>query len=329
MKKILVTGAEGFIGSHLVEQLLQNKNNKVKAMVFYNSFNSIGWLKEAKKKHGSRLKIITGDICDYNFCLDSTKDTDLVYHLASLISIPYSYQASQSYINTNIIGTHNICYSVKVNNVKKLIFISTSEVYGSAKYVPIDEKHPLQPQSPYSASKIGAEAMALSFYKSFSLPLIIVRPFNTFGPRQSLRAIVPTIILQFLNKNDQINVGNLSPTRDLNYVQDTCLALIKIDKSRIPFGEVVNIGSGKETSIKSLINSIQKILKIKKKIIQKEERFRPKNSEVYRLVSNNKKLYLYTKFKSKFNLEKGLTETIKWYKKNLDHYIDNIEKYNI
>ena len=242
MKKILVTGSEGFIGSHLVEQLLKNKNNQVTAMVYYNSFNSVWWLKDIKHKYKNNLKIIFGDICDQKFCIDSSKNKDVIYHLAALISIPYSYNAPQSFINTNIIGTFNICYSAKVNNVKKLIFLSTSEVYGTAKYVPIDEKHPLQPQSPYSASKIGAEAMALSFFKSFNLPLIIVRPFNTFGPRQSLRAIIPTIILQSLNKKKFIKIGNLKPTRDLNYVKDTCLALIKIENAKIPFGEIINVG---------------------------------------------------------------------------------------
>lgn len=330
MKKILVTGADGFIGSHLVEALLKNKNNFVIALAYYNSFNSIGWLKNLKKKYKkNKLKIILGNICDSNFCINLTKNVDTIYHLAALVSIPYSYNSVKSYIDTNIIGTYNICMAAKLNKNKKLIFTSTSEVYGTAVYTPIDENHPLQPQSPYSASKISAEAIALSFQKSFNIALIIVRPFNTFGPRQSLRAIIPTIISQVLSDSKNIEVGNLKPTRDLNYVEDTCSALIKIANSKISNGEVINIGSGKEISILNLIKIIMSILKIKKKIQSRSLRIRPKNSEVFRLLCDNKKLKRLTKFKSKYNLKQGLKETIRWYQTNINFFSENIKDYNM
>ena len=330
MKKILVTGADGFIGSHLVEELLKNKNNQITALTYYNSFNSIGWLQDSKQAFAGnkRLKIISGDICDSNFLLEITKNIDVVYHLAALVSIPYSYKSPKSFLDTNVIGSYNICASCKTNKVKKIIFTSTSEVYGTAKYTPIDEKHPLQPQSPYSASKISAEAIAKSFYNSYNLPIIIVRPFNTFGPRQSLRAIVPSIILQALD-NKVIEVGNLKPTRDLNYVKDVCRAFIAIEKSKIKFGEIINIGSGKEISVKQLIFKVQKILRINKKIFQKKIRLRPVKSEVFRLLANNKKLTSNTKYKPHYDFSKGLLETIHWYKKNIKTYSRMLKDYNI
>ena len=256
-KKFLVTGADGFIGSHLVENLL-SKGNHVVALAQYNSFGSWGWMEEIKES--DNLKIVTGDIRDPFFCRTIVKDVDVVYHLAALIGIPYSYIAPETYVATNISGTLNICQACLDFGIEKVIHTSTSEVYGTAQYVPIDEKHPIQPQSPYSASKIGADAMAMSFYNSFELPLVIARPFNTYGPRQSARAIIPTIISQIKTGKQSIMLGDVSPTRDFNYVEDTCNGFILLSKQDDAVGKTINIGSNTEYSILDTFKSIKDLM---------------------------------------------------------------------
>jgi NAD dependent epimerase/dehydratase len=313
----LVTGADGFIGSHLCELLLKKKQ-KVIALNQYNSFDQIGNLKYFKHKN---LKIINGDIRDTNFCNTICKGVDKIYNLAALISIPYSYQAIESYIDTNIKGTYNICLAAHKNSVKKLIQLSTSEVYGTAKYTPIDEKHPYQPQSPYSASKISSDMMALSFYYSKGLNVTIARPFNTYGPRQSMRAIIPTIIFQNLFKK-KITLGNIYTVRDFTYVSDTCEALYKVSSNKYA-GEIFNIGSNNKIKINDLINTIKNITKINNKIEIVNKRLRPKKSEVYLLNCNNKKIKNKLNFHPKINLRSGLKETIKWVQKN---YASKIKK---
>ncbi|EKD28244.1 MAG: hypothetical protein ACD_79C00370G0001 [uncultured bacterium] len=317
-KKILVTGADGFIGSHLTE-MLAGSGAKVKALSQYNSFNYWGWLEEINNKN---IEVISGDIRDPHFCKKITRDIDIVFHLAALIAIPYSYSAPDSYVDTNIKGTLNICQGALENGCKKIIHTSTSEVYGSARYVPIDEKHPLQPQSPYSASKIGADSIALSFFYSFNLPLSIARPFNTYGPRQSARAVIPTIITQIASGQKEIKLGDISTTRDFNYVKDTCKGFLSIALSDKTKGEVINIGSGKETALKELIVIIKELMQSDVKIVSEKSRMRPENSEVTRLVCNNAKLISFTDFKSDFSLKEGLAETIKWFSnpKNLEKY---------
>ena len=255
--KTLVTGADGFIGSHLVELLLK-QDFQVRGLAAYNSFNYWGWLEDVESH--KNLEIVSGDIRDPFFCQEITKDIDIVFHLAALIGIPYSYIAPDSYVDTNIKGTVNICHASLQHNVKKIIHTSTSEVYGTAKYVPIDEEHPLQPQSPYSASKIGADSMALSFHNSFDLPIVIARPFNTYGPRQSARAVIPTIISQIASGNRKITLGETSPTRDFNYVEDTCRGFMALAESEKAIGETVNIGSNKEISILDTFNLIKEIM---------------------------------------------------------------------
>ena len=257
MEKALVTGAEGFIGSHLTEMLLKN-NFKVTALVQYNSFNNVGWLKDIENH--KNLKIISGDIRDPHFCKVFVKNVDVVFHLAALIAIPYSYIAPDSYIDTNVKGTLNICQAAKENGNLRLIHTSTSEVYGSSIYVPMDEKHPLQPQSPYSASKIAADSIAMSFFHSFDLPVTILRPFNTYGPRQSARAIIPSIIIQIANNIDNIKIGDTTPTRDFNFVEDTCSAFLSVFKSKYTVGKTLNAGSNSEISIQELFNLINKLM---------------------------------------------------------------------
>ena len=324
--KALVTGAEGFIGSHLTELLL-DQGFKVRALSLYNSFNYWGWLEEIPPS--ASLEIVTGDIRDPHFCREIVKGVDIVFHLAALIAIPYSYVSPDSYLDTNIKGTLNICQALKDNGITRLIHTSTSEVYGTARYVPIDEKHPKHPQSPYSASKISADMMALSFYNAFGLPVTIARPFNTYGPRQSARAFIPTIITQMLAGLKQIRVGDLTPTRDLNYVTDTChgfLALAKCDQS---IGKEVNISSNSEISMIDVLDMIQELLKEKVDFITDEQRIRPKNSEVFRLWGDNSLLINLTDWKPLYNLEKGLKKTIEWFSKpeNLIKYKSGI--YNI
>ena len=326
MKKILVTGADGFIGSHLIEMLV-NRGHKVKALAQYNSFNNWGWLESVNCKN--EIEIISGDIRDLNFCITISKDIDMIFHLAALIAIPYSYIAPDSYVETNIKGTLNICQAAKENQVSRLIHTSTSEVYGTAQYVPIDENHPLQPQSPYSASKISADAMAMSFYNSFDLPLSIVRPFNTYGPRQSARAVIPTIITQIASGKKEIRLGDTSPTRDFNYVEDCCRGFIMIAESDKTIGETINIGSNSEISIGDTLNMIKELMSSDVTFINDQQRNRPEKSEVYRLWCDNKKINELVGYKPKINIQNGLKKTIDWITKpeNLKMYKSEI--YNV
>jgi NAD dependent epimerase/dehydratase len=309
-KKALITGADGFIGSHLTELLLE-KGYKVKALAQYNSFNSWGWLEDIPAN--TNLEIVTGDVRDPHFCKEIVKGVDIVFHLAALIAIPYSYVAPDSYIDTNVKGTLNICQAAKENGNIRVIHTSTSEVYGTAQYVPIDEKHPLQAQSPYSASKIGADAIAMSFYNAFGLPLTIVRPFNTYGPRQSSRAFIPTIITQIASGVKHIKLGDLRPTRDFNYVKDTCLGFLAIAESDGTIGKEINIASNSEISVEDTLILIQEIMKIDVEFITDQQRFRPENSEVFRLWGDNSLIKGLTGWKPKVSIKEGLKETIKWF----------------
>jgi NAD dependent epimerase/dehydratase len=325
-KNILVTGADGFIGSHLVEMLVKEGAN-VKALSLYNSFNYWGWLEDVDCL--DNIEILNGDIRDPHYCKAITKDIDIIFHLAALIAIPYSYVAPTSYVDTNITGTLNIVQAALENNVSKVIHTSTSEVYGTAQYVPIDEKHPLQPQSPYSASKIGADNMAMSFYNSFELPVTIARPFNTYGPRQSARAVIPTIITQIANGVKEIKLGDISPTRDFNYVEDTCRGFIALAKSEKTIGETVNIGSNFEISVKDTLNIIKDIMQSDVTFITDEQRIRPENSEVHRLWCDNTKIKELTGFEPIFDINSGLSKTVEWFiqKDNLAKYKSDI--YNV
>lgn len=318
MTKVLVTGADGFIGSHLTEMLLEQKYY-VKALSQYNSFNNWGWLDDIIHPN---LEVITGDVRDSHFCKYASKDVDIIFHLAALIAIPYSYVAPDSYIDTNVKGTLNICQAAKENGVGRIIVTSTSEVYGTAQYVPIDEKHPKQPQSPYSATKIGADAIALSFYNAFELPVVIARPFNTYGPRQSARAIIPTIIAQIANGKKEIKLGDLTPTRDFNYVQDTCKGFIELSKCDAAIGQEVNIASNYEISMRDTLNLIAKIMESDVRFVEDTQRLRPKNSEVFRLWGDNSKIKQLTGFTPSYSIEEGLKETVKWFLSK-----DNLKKY--
>jgi NAD dependent epimerase/dehydratase len=312
-KSILITGADGFIGSHLIEKLLEI-NCKIKAFVYYNSFNNLGWLDSFSKEKLSKIEIFAGDIRDLNVVKKSMEGIDIVFQLAALIAIPYSYIAPESYVDTNIKGTLNILQSAKDNKCQKIMITSTSEVYGTAKYTPIDENHPLQGQSPYAASKIGADKMAESFYKSFDLPITIVRPFNTYGPRQSARAVIPSIITQLLSGKKEIKLGNLNPTRDFNYVKDTVNGFIEIAKADKTIGEEINIATQREISIGQLAEKIINIINPDAKIISDNIRLRPDNSEVERLLGSNKKIKQLTNWQPTYSLENGLNETINWFK---------------
>jgi len=324
-KQVLVTGADGFIGSHLTEMLLAD-GYKVKALSFYNSYNFLGWLEHIKHPD---LEIITGDVRDPHFCKYFTKDIDTIFHLAALIAIPYSYIAPDSYVDTNVKGTLNICQAAKENCVKKIIITSTSEVYGTAQYVPIDEKHPKQPQSPYSASKIGADMIAMSFHNAFELPIVIARPFNTFGPRQSARAIIPTIITQIANGKKEIKLGDLTPTRDFNFVKDTCRGFIELANCDSAIGEEVNISSNSEISMRDTLELIAKIMNADVKFVEDRQRIRPKNSEVFRLWGDNTKIKNLTGFTPQYTIEQGLCETVGWFLNsgNLGKYKSEI--YNV
>jgi len=313
MKKVLITGADGFIGSHLTETLLE-KGYKIKALSYYNSFNNWGWLEDIPSNRN--LEIITGDVRDPYFCKSLVSDVEIVFHLAALIAIPYSYIAPESYINTNIKGTLNICQAAKENGSIRVLNVSTSEVYGTAKYVPIDEKHPKQPQSPYSASKIGADAIAMSYYHAFNLPVTIARPFNTYGPRQSARAIIPTIITQITSGSKEIKLGNINPTRDFNFVKDVCNGLIALADSNETIGKEINICSNCEISIQDTFKLIKKILNADVSFILDEQRVRPENSEVYRLWGDNTLINELTGFKPDYSFEEGLKITCKWYTDN-------------
>ncbi len=307
---ILVTGADGFIGSHLTEMLL-GKGHKVRALSQYNSFNYWGWLEDIPTNEN--LEIISGDVRDPHFCKGITKNIDVVFHLAALIAIPYSYVAPDSYVDTNVKGTLNICQAAKENGIQRLIHTSTSEVYGTALYVPIDEKHPKQPQSPYSASKIGADMMAMSFFNAFELPVTIARPFNTYGPRQSARAIIPTIITQIANGAKEIKLGDLSPTRDFNFVKDTCTGFIALAESDQTIGKEINIASNFEISMKDTLELIKAIMKSDVQFITDENRIRPGKSEVFRLWGDNSLITQLTSFKPKYTIEEGLKETCEWF----------------
>jgi len=308
-KKILITGADGFIGSHLTEMLVE-KGHQVKALSIYNSFNDWGWLEDINCKED--IEIISGDIRDSDFCKKITNNVEVIYHLAALIGIPYSYQAPHSYVDTNIKGTLNICQAALDNETEKIIHTSTSEVYGTAEYIPIDEKHPLQPQSPYSASKIAADAMAMSFYNSFDLPLVIARPFNAYGPRQSSRAVIPTIITQIATGSEVIDLGDLLPTRDFSFVLDTCNGFDLLGQSEKAIGETVNIGSNSEISIGDLVNKIKVLMDSDVEINTDKQRIRPENSEVFRLVCDNSKIKQLVSYKPNTDIDDGLKKTIDW-----------------
>ena len=328
MKKVLVTGADGFIGSHLTEELIKQGYN-VKAFVYYNSFNSWGWIDTFPKEIKNKIEIFAGDIRDPNGVREAMKGCDTVFHLAALIAIPFSYHSPDSYVDTNIKGTLNVLQAARQLNTKRILVTSTSEVYGTAQYVPIDEKHPFQGQSPYSATKIGADRLAESFYRSFDLPVTIVRPFNTYGPRQSARAIIPTIITQLLNGFNKVKLGDLTPTRDLLYVKDTVNGFIEIAKSDKTIGEEINIATQTEISIGELAQKIINIINPNAKIVQDKQRIRPTKSEVKRLFGSNKKIKKLTNWKQKYTLQKGLEETIEWFyeKENLKQYKSEI--YNV
>lgn len=310
--KILVTGADGFIGSHLVEELIK-EGHQVKAFCYYNSFGSCGWIDSLDEVVRSQIEIFMGDIRDPNGVRTAMEGCDQVFHLAALIAIPYSYHSPDSYIDTNIKGTLNIVQAAKMLGVKRVLITSTSEVYGTAQYIPIDEKHPRQPQSPYSASKIGADCIAESFYRSFELPVTIVRPFNTYGPRQSARAIIPTVITQLLNGFEEIKLGDLTPTRDLVFVKDTVKGFIEIAKSDKLIGEDCNIATNDEISIGDLAENLIQQINPNAKIVQDKQRLRPGKSEVFRLYGDNSKILEHTNWKASYSLSEGLSECIEWY----------------
>jgi NAD dependent epimerase/dehydratase len=327
-KKILITGADGFIGSHLTEALV-NKGYDVRAFVYYNSFSSYGWLDSISSETKSQIEFFAGDIRDPNGVREAMKGVDIVFHLAALIAIPFSYHSPDSYIDTNVKGTLNIIQAARDNQVSRVLVTSTSEVYGTAQFVPITELHPKQPQSPYSASKIGADAIADSFYRSFDLPLTVVRPFNTFGPRQSARAVIPTIISQLLNGAEEIKLGDITPTRDLLFVKDTVNGFLKIAECDKLIGHEVNIATQSEISVGELAQSIINQINPSAKIVSDSIRLRPEKSEVFRLFGSNEKLKSFTDWKQNYSLEEGLAETIEWFskKENLQHFKSDI--YNV
>ena len=322
--KALVTGAGGFIGSHLTEFLVE-KGIDVKAFVRYNSRNNWGWLENSKYK--DKIEVYAGDIRDFDSVKEAMRNVDVVFHLAALIGIPYSYISPLAYVKTNVEGTYNVLQAARELHIQRVVHTSTSEIYGTAQYIPIDEKHPINPQSPYSATKVAADQLALTFYRSFGLPVTVIRPFNTYGPRQSARAIIPTIISQILSEKNEIKLGSLTPTRDLNFVLDTVEGFYKIGLHENTIGEVVNIGSGREISMGDLAKLISNLIDKKIKIVQDKQRVRPKNSEVERLLCDASKAKKLTGWKPKYSLEEGLRLTIKWIKENLDSYKSNI--YNI
>jgi len=321
MQRILITGADGFIGSHLTEELVK-KGYKVKAFVYYNSFNSWGWIDTFPKDIKDKIEIFTGDIRDSNGIKTAMEDCDIVFHLAALIGIPFSYHSPDSYVDTNIKGTLNILQAARQLKTKRILVTSTSEVYGTAKYVPIDENHPYQGQSPYSATKIGADRIAESFYRSFNLPVTIIRPFNTYGPRQSARAVIPTIIMQLIKGFELIKLGNLSPTRDFVYVKDVVNGFIEIAKSNKTIGEEINIATQSEISIEDLAKEIIKQINPKAKISCDYKRVRPEKSEVERLYGSNEKIKKLTNWEPKYSFSNGIKETIKWFSKK-----ENIKQY--
>ena len=326
MKKVLVTGADGFIGSHLTEMLVV-RGYHVKALSQYNSFNNWGWLENINCK--KEIEILTGDIRDPHYCKTISKNVDIIFHLGALIAIPYSYLAPDSYVETNVKGTLNICQAAKENGISRLIHTSTSEVYGTAKYVPIDEKHPLQAQSPYSATKIAADAIVTSFYNSFDLPATIARPFNNYGPRQSARAIIPTIITQIASGKKEIKLGDISPTRDFSYVEDCCRGFIMLAESEKTIGETINIGSNSEISIEDMLKLIKELMSSNVTFINDEQRERPKKSEVFRLLCDNKKIKKLVGYKPQVNIKDGLKKTIDWMTQPDNLKIYKSEIYNV
>lgn len=324
--KILVTGADGFIGSHLTEELVK-RGYQVKAFVYYNSFNNWGWLDTVSKEVLHNVEIFQGDIRDPNGVENAVKGVDAIFHLAALIAIPYSYHSPDTYVDTNIKGTLNILQAARKNDIGRVLVTSTSEVYGTAQYVPIDEKHPFQGQSPYSATKIGADRLAESFYRSFELPVTIVRPFNTYGPRQSARAVIPTIITQLLVGKTEINLGILTTTRDFNYVKDTVNGFISIYESDKTIGEEINIATQKEISIGQLAEELIRQINPRAKICCDKERLRPDKSEVSRLLGCNEKIMRLTDWRPQYSLQEGLKNTIDFFNKNMDKYKADI--YNL
>ena len=326
MSKVLVTGSDGFIGSHLVEELVK-KGYEVKAFVYYNSFNNWGWLDTLPKDIMDHVEVFAGDVRDPNGVREAMKGCDAVFHLAALIAIPFSYHSPDAYVDTNIKGTLNILQAARDLGTARVLVTSTSEVYGTAQYVPIDEKHPYQGQSPYSATKIGADRLAESFYRSFDLPVTIVRPFNTFGPRQSARAVIPTIITQLLAGKEEIKLGSLTPTRDFNYVKDTAAGFIAMYESDKTIGQEINIATQKEISIGQLAEELIRQINPNARIICDEDRLRPEKSEVNRLLGSNAKILELTDWKPQYTFEQGLAETIEFLRHNLDKY--KVDIYNI
>jgi len=326
VNRILITGADGFIGSHLTEELVK-QGNKVKAFVHYNSFNSWGWLEALPREVMKDVEVYSSDIRDSNGVRVAMKGIDEVFHLAALIAIPFSYNAPDMYVDTNIKGTLNVLQAGRDLDTSRIFITSTSEVYGTAQYVPIDEKHPYQGQSPYSATKIGADRLAESFYRTFNMPITIVRPFNTYGPRQSARAVIPTIITQLLAGKEEIELGSLSPTRDFNYVKDTANGFIEIAKSNNTIGEEVNIATQQEISIGQLAEELIRQINPNAKIVCDNQRLRPEKSEVNRLLGSNEKIIRLTNWRPKYSFEDGLEETIEFFRHNMDQYKTDI--YNI
>jgi NAD dependent epimerase/dehydratase len=308
--RVLVTGADGFIGSHLVE-LLVPECARMRALVQYNSFNDWGWLEGLRCL--TDVDVVAGDIRDAHFCQELLKDIDVVFHLAALIPIPYSYRAPDSYVDTNVRGSLNLCQAARATGVERFVHTSTSEVYGTAQYVPIDERHPLSPQSPYSATKIGADAITLSFFHAFTLPVVVARPFNTYGPRQSARAVIPTIITQLAGGAQQVKLGELTTTRDFTYVEDTCRGFIAIAKLDDAIGEVFNIGSNHEIAIGDLVSMIGKVMGVRATAVADAERLRPGTSEVLRLRCDNTKLERAAAFRPAVPLAEGLARTVEWF----------------
>lgn len=324
--KVLVTGADGFIGSHLTEELVRS-GAKVRAFVFYNSFNSWGWLDSLPKEIKSQIEVVAGDVRDPNFVMYAMQGVDCVYHLAALIAIPFSYHAPDAYVDTNIKGTLNVLNAARAFGTTRVLVTSTSEVYGTAQYVPIDEEHPYQGQSPYSATKIGADRIAESFYRSFDIPLTIVRPFNTYGPRQSARAVIPTIISQLIAGVENIKLGSLTPTRDFVFVKDTARGFMELAKCNAAIGREVNISTMKEISIGNLARNMIEIINPKAKIVCDEQRLRPEKSEVNRLLGDNSLLYSLTGFKPETPIEEGLKQTVEFIRENLPVY--KYDQYNL
>lgn len=326
METILVTGSDGFIGSHLTEELVK-QGYRVKAFVLYNSFNSNGWLDTLPRDIMDNVEIFQGDIRDPHGVKKAVERTDAIFHLAALIAIPFSYHSPDAYVDTNIKGTLNVLQAARENGNERVLVTSTSEVYGTAQYVPIDEKHPYQGQSPYSATKIGADRLAESFYRSFELPVTIVRPFNTFGPRQSARAVIPTIIMQLIAGRQEIKLGSLTPTRDFNYVKDTVNGFVSIYKAEKTIGQEINIATQQEISIGALAEELIRQINPNAQIVCEEQRLRPAKSEVNRLLGSNAKIKELTDWKPAYSFEQGVAETIRFIEQNIQKY--KVDQYNV